>query len=100
MSQGELRDQYGTKVGSYEQVGKDYVIRDKHGFKVGTANKEFLSDNYTVRDNQGSFAYRVEKTRWAQMRKSRILMETLLERSSMWKWGMEQVLSLWRPSSS
>ena len=61
MSQGELRDQYGTKVGSYEQAGKDYVIRDKHGFKVGTANKEFLSDNYTVRDKHGSFAYRVEK---------------------------------------
>lgn len=56
----KITDKYGDRVGSVEQRGNgDYVIRDKHGIKTGTAEKEFLGSDYNIYDNHGK---RVGKT--------------------------------------
>lgn len=56
----KITDKYGKKIGSVEERGNNYIIRDKYGFKEGTVEKEFLSDNYNIYNNIGEKTGKVE----------------------------------------
>lgn len=56
----KMTDKYGKNIGSVEQRGDKYIVKDKYGFKEGSVEKEFLSDNYNIYDNLGNKTGRVE----------------------------------------
>lgn len=56
----KITDKYGNTIGSVEKRNNDYILKDKYGFKEGSVEKGFLSDNYNIYDKNGKKTGKVE----------------------------------------
>ena len=57
----KITDKYGNKVGSVDQHGNNFTVKNNYGNKVGSGEKEFLGNDYNIRNEYGDRIGKAEK---------------------------------------